>query len=153
MIRVLALALAAASFPIIAAASDFHYCEITLDLRIDGRKIASPNAIVEFGKPAEFTEEDIAGHHGWQLKLVLDEPTIVRRVTGIPADIELYELVDGAPILRLSPHVVIAPGQSAQLQLPFGGGDTRGAELDLVALPRADADVQDRVGAASDDNG
>ncbi|HJU39746.1 MAG TPA: hypothetical protein VJ724_09250, partial [Tahibacter sp.] len=76
----------------------------------------------------------------WRFVVAADAPTIVRRATVIPIDIEIYELSEGKSFLRTSPHLSVAPGQRAELDMPFGD-DVRRAHLTFVANPRADADA------------
>lgn len=116
-----------------------HYCEIAMDLAVSGRTVAQPSAIVEFGKPADITIGDDL--HGWRFVVTADEPTVVRRASGIPVGIEIYELSEGKSFLRASPRLSVAPGQRADLDMPFGD-DGRRAHLGLVANPRADSDVE-----------
>lgn len=138
------------SLPAIAQdpnAASAHYCEIAIDLTIDGHPVASPSAIVEFGKQAEFTLRDVDGVHGWQLNIVVDEPAVVRRVLAMPTRMQLFELDGDQSFLRAEPHVAAVPGQRANLDVMLSGTDDRRANLALTAELRTDAEVKARLNA------
>ena len=54
---------------------DSRYCEIAINLSIDGREIAAPSVIVEFGKDAEITVSRDDGQSGWRFHIIADAPT------------------------------------------------------------------------------
>ena len=122
-----------------------HYCEIAMDFSVDGKRIAAPSAIVEFGKEAEVTIGD-ENSHAWRFRILADEPTIVRRAGVIPVSVDLYEVAEGKEYLRASPHVNLSPGQRADLETIFADGDGRKAHIAVVANLRSDAEVQQMTG-------
>ena len=134
--------LAAAIASVAAAQGDApaaRYCEIAMDFSLDGRAVAAPSALVEFGQTADVTIGDDL--HGWRFSIVAGEPRIVRRANVIPVEIDLYELVNGEAVLRASPHFGVAPGQRADLETIFPD-DGRKAHIGLVANLRSDAEVE-----------
>ena len=140
-----------ALMPGIAAESNAapaHYCEVVMDLTIDGRLVGSPSAIVEFGKQAEITLRDAGGVHGWQLTIVVDEPSVVRRALAMPAQMQLFELDGDESVLRAEPHIAVVPGQHATLEMPLAGTDGRRAKLGFTAQIRTEAEVKARLDAA-----
>jgi hypothetical protein len=118
-----------------------RYCEVAMELSIDGRRIAAPSAIVEFGKEAEITIGDEAAH-AWRFRILADEPTVVRRASVIPVSVGLYEVAEGREYLRASPDVKLAPGQRADVETIFPDGDGRSAHIAMVANPRSDAEIE-----------
>jgi hypothetical protein len=127
-----------------------HYCEIAMDFSVNGRPIAAPSTIVEFGKEAEITlSRD--GMTGWQFRILADEAAVVRRATAIPIDIAIYELVNGEPVLRATPHLRIVLGQRVDLDTTFGEDDGRKAHIALVANLRSDAEVGAPSGSADNE--
>ena len=128
-----------------ADAQTARYCEIAMEFSVDGKRIAAPSAIVEFGKEAEVTIGDETSH-AWRLRILAEEPTIVRRAGVIPVSVDLYEVAEGKEYLRASPHVNLAPGQRADLEAIFGEGDGRRARIAVVANLRSDAEVQRMTG-------
>ena len=122
------------------AQQPFRYCEVVMDFSVNRHDIAQPRVIVELGKETEITIGNET--HGWQFRILVDVPAVVRRATVIPTDIELYELINGEAILRASPHIAVAPGQHAELDVTFGEEDGRKAHLGLSANLRTDADVE-----------
>lgn len=147
--RGVALALTLATSTALADPPPFHYCDIAIDFAVNGRTIAAPRVIAELGQPADITLGDEM--HGWRFSIVADEPKTIHRVTAIPIDIGVYELVNGQSILRASPHFGVAPGQRADFDTIFAD-DGRKAHIALVANPRSDADVQ-AMKAESDSDG
>lgn len=136
------LAFAAAIASVAAAqtnAPTARYCEVAMDFSLNGRAVAAPSAIVEFGQQADVTVGDEM--HGWRFSIVADEPRIVHRATVIPIEIGLYELVNGDAVLRSSPHFAVAPGQRADLETIFQD-DSRKAHIGLIANLRSDEDVE-----------
>lgn len=135
---------AIASFSINATADppSAHHCEIAIDFSVNGRAIAAPSALVEFGKEAEITLSRDDGISGWRFAIVADEPTVIHRVNVIPISIDVYELVNGESVLRATPHFAVAPGQRADLDTTFGEDDGRSAHIALVANLRSDGDVE-----------
>ena len=125
-----------------ASAQDVRYCEIAFDFSVNGKPIASSSTLVEFGQPADVTidKPDLTG--SWQFHIVADPPTMIRRATAIPIDIEIYEITAGHSYLRAAPHFGAVPGQHADLQMIFGDDDGRNARIGLVASPRSDAQAQ-----------
>jgi len=139
-VAVTAFACALALPSVANAQSTPHYCEVVMDFSVNRHDIAQPRAIVELGKEAEITIGNET--HGWQFRILVEEPTVVRRATVIPTNIELYELINGEAILRASPHIAVAPGQHAELDVTFGEEDGRKAHLGLSANFRTDAEVE-----------
>jgi hypothetical protein len=136
-----------------AAAPDARYCEIAIDLSINGHAIAAPSAIIEYGKDAEITLSRDDGQSGWRFHVLADAPTTVRRMNVvIPVSVELYELAGGQEVLRAAPQLKVAPGQRADLETIFGDGDGRKAHIALVANPRSDADIEALRNDAHDGN-
>jgi hypothetical protein len=127
-----------------------HYCEVAMELSLNGRSVAvAPGTIVEFGKEAEITlSRD--GMTGWQFRILADEPNVVRRASAVPVDIAIYELVNGEPVLRATPHLRIALGQRADLDTTFGEEDGRKAHIALVVNLRSDADVEAQMESAKE---
>jgi len=150
--RLLFVALAATLSASAAAAepTQAHYCEVNMDLAINGHTVISPSAIVEFGKEAEFTIRDADGVHGWQIKLVVDEPSVKRRVLVMPSSMQLFELAGDQSILQAEPHLSTAPGQHADLQMTLADDSGRRATLGFIAEIRSDAEVQARLDSLKD---
>ena len=131
-----------AAVSVAAAQSDtatVRYCEVALDFSLDGRAVAAPSALLEFGQTADVTVGDEM--HGWRFSIVAGEPRVVRRANVIPVEIDLYELANGEAVLRASPHFGVAPGQRADLETIFPD-DGRKAHIGLVANLRSDAEVE-----------
>lgn len=118
-----------------------RYCEIVMDFSVNGKAVAAPSTIVEFGKEAEITVGN-PDEHAWRFTIVADEPAIVHRVGVIPVSVDLYEIAEGKAFLRASPHFNATPGQRADIETIFGDEDGRKARIALVANLRSDADVQ-----------
>lgn len=135
---VLAAAIAAAATAQTGAPS-LRYCEVAMDFSVNGRPVAAPSAIVEFGQQADVTIGDEM--HGWRFSIVADEPKIVHRASVIPIEIDLYELANGESVLRASPHFAVAPGQRADLETIFAD-DSRKARIGLVANLRSEAEIE-----------
>jgi hypothetical protein len=133
------------------ADSATRYCEIAMDFSVNGRPVAAPSTVVEFGKEAEITLSRDDGATGWQFRIVADEPTIVHRVNVIPISMDLFELINGQAVLRASPHFAVAPGQRADLDTQFGEDDGRKAHIGLVASLRADAGAETPASDANDE--
>ena len=131
-----------------ASAQDLRYCEIAFDFSVNGKPIASPSTVVEFGQPADITidKSDLTG--SWQFHIVADAPTLIHRVTTIPIEIEISEITAGQTYLRAAPHIGAVPGQHADLQMIFGDDDGRSARIGLVANPRSDAQAQALIESA-----
>ena len=132
------------------ADSALRYCQIAMEFSVNGRPVAAPATVVEFGKEAEMTLSRDDGMSGWQFRIVADEPTIVHRVNVIPINMDLFELVNGQAVLRASPHFAVAPGQRADLDTQFGEDDGRKAHIALVANLRADAGAETPSGDADE---
>jgi hypothetical protein len=124
-----------------ASAQNVRYCEIAFEFSIEGKALAAPSTIVEFGQPADIVidKPDMTG--SWQFHIVADAPTLMHRVTTIPIEIEISEITAGQTVLRAAPHFGAVPGQRADLQMIFGDDDGRSAHIGLVANPRSDADA------------
>lgn len=133
-----------------AGAQSAHYCEIAMDFSVNGKPVAAPSAIVEFGKDAEITIGN-QDEHAWRFHIVADEPAIVHRVNVIPVSVDLYEIAEGKPYLRASPHFNATPGQRADIDTIFAEGDGRKAHIALVANLRSDADVEALTNDATDE--
>ena len=140
-----------AGFATIATADEpsARYCEVAMEFSLNGKTVAAPTAIVEFGKEAEVTIGN-PDEHAWQFRIFVDEPTIVRRANVIPVSVELYEIGEGKPYLRASPHIKAVPGQRADIDTIFADGDGRRAHIALVANPRSGAEVEALRNAAGD---
>jgi hypothetical protein len=146
MIRRHAPMLFAAALSIFASAAraqpaDAPYCEIAMEFSVDGRQVAAPSALVKFGEAADVTIGDPASH-AWRFHVLADEPTTVRRANAIPVGVEIYEIAKGSEFRRVSPQLKLVPGQRADIDTIFGGGDGRKAHLAIVANPRTEADVE-----------
>jgi hypothetical protein len=128
-----------------------RYCQIAMDFSVNGRPVAAPSTIVEFGREAEITLSRDDGMTGWQFRIVADEPTIVHRVNVIPVRMDLFELINGQAVLRATPHFAVAPGQRADLDTQFGEDDGRKAHIGLVANLRADAGAETPSSDANDE--
>ena len=137
-----------AMLPSAGAQTPLH-CEIAIDFSIDGKPVASPTAIVDFGKEAEITLGN-PDEHAWRFVILADEPAIVHRVSAIPVRVELYEIGEGKSFLRASPHVNVVPGQRAEIETIFADDDGRHAHIALVAYLRSDADVEAISNGAND---
>ena len=124
-----------------------HYCEVAMDLTVDGHPIASPSTIVEIGKEAEMTFEGRGGANSGLLRFVIDEPTVVRRATVIPTEMQLFQLTGDDPVLRATPHIALQPGQRADLQMMLDGMEGHRATLGVTAQMRSEAEVKARVDA------
>jgi len=127
---------------------DEHYCEVTIDFKVNGHAIASPNTIVEFGKEAEVTIRDANGIHGWQIAFVVDEQSLVRRAMVMPMRVQLLELANDKSFLRAEPHLNLVPGQRANLEIAFDDG--RKASLSVLAEIRSAAEVKAHLDAAGE---
>ena len=131
-----------------ASAQNVRYCEIAFEFSIEGKALAAPSTIVEFGQPADIVidKPDMTG--SWQFHIVADAPTLIHRVTTIPIEIEISEITAGQTYLRAAPHIGAVPGQRADIQMIFGDDDGRSARIGLVANPRSDADAQALIDSA-----
>jgi len=118
-----------------------RYCEIAIDFSLDGKRIAAPSAIVEFGQEAEVTIGDPDGH-AWRFRILADAPTVDHRVTIIPVGIALDEIAKNNAYPKAAPQLKAVPGQRADIETIFGNGDGRRAHLVVVANPRSDADIE-----------
>jgi hypothetical protein len=118
-----------------------RYCEVAIDFSIDGKPIAAPSALVAFGEEAEITIGN-PDEHAWRFRVFVDAPAVVRRVNVIPVSIALDEIAAGTAYTRASPELKATPGQRAEIETIFGGGDGRHAHLSVVANPRSDAEVE-----------
>ena len=89
-----------------------RYCEIAIDFSINGKHIAAPSTIVEFGQEAEIVigEPD---EHAWRFRILADAPTVVHRANVIPISIELDEIAEGNTYPRASPALKAVPGPSS----------------------------------------
>jgi hypothetical protein len=129
-----------------------HYCEISIDFSLNGKRVGAPSAIVEFGQEAEVTIGDPDGH-AWRFRILADAPALDHRVTVIPVGIALDEIVKGDAYTKASPQLKAVPGQRADIETIFGNGDGRHAHLAVVANPRSDADIEAlRANAGSGDS-
>lgn len=124
-----------------------RYCDLSMDVRINGRSIASNDAIVEFGKEAEFTIRDANHPHGWQVRFVVDEPTTIRRAFAMPTSVQLYEIADERSFLRAEPHLNVVPGQPAELEMALEDGRRIG--LTVTAAILTGAEVQAHLDASN----
>lgn len=153
-LRALLLTLACFSTREFAIAQDqidpnARYCEVAMDVRVNDRVVASPNAIVEFGKEAEVTIHDPGNNpHGWQIRFVVDEPSLVRRALVMPSRIQLFELADDRSFLRAEPHLNIVPGQPANLEMALDDG--RKVSLNVTGVIRSGAEIQAHFDAAGE---
>jgi hypothetical protein len=136
--RPIAAVLAGLSVLASAGAQSALHCEVAMDFRLDGKLMAAPSAIVEFGQEAEVTIGN-PDEHAWRFVIVADAPTTVRRANVIPVSVDLYEIGEGKTFLRASPHFNAVPGQRADIETIFGDG--RHAHLALVANVSSAADV------------
>jgi hypothetical protein len=119
----------------------FHYCEVAIEFSLDGKPVAAPSALVEFGREAEVTIGDPDGH-AWRFRILADEPTVVRRANVIPVGIALDEIAEGTAYPRASPKLGAVPGQRAEIETILGNGDGRRVHFSVVANPRSDAEVE-----------
>ena len=140
-----------AGFATVAVADEasVRYCEVAMEFSLNGKTVAAPSAIVEFGKEAEVTIGN-PDEHAWQFRIFVDEPTIVHRANVIPVSVELYEIGEGKSYLRSSPHFNAVPGRRADIDTIFADGDGRRAHIALVANPRSGAEVEALRNAAGD---
>ena len=118
-----------------------RYCEVAIDFSLDGKRVASPSALVEFGQEAEVMLGN-PDEHAWRFRILVDAPTIAHRVNVIPVSIALDEIAEGTAYQRASPDLRAVPGQRADIETIFGDGDGRHAHLVIVANPRSDAEVE-----------
>ena len=118
-----------------------HYCEIALDFSVNGKKVAAPSAIVEFGQEAEITIGN-PEEHAWRFRILADPPTVVRRANVIPVSIGLDELAEGIAYPRASPELRAVPGQRADIEANFGDSDGRRAHVAVVVNLRSDAEIE-----------
>ena len=132
----------------VASAQNLRYCEVAFEFSVEGKLLAAPSTLVEFGQPAdiEIDKPDLTGT--WQFHITADAPTLIHRVTTIPIEIEISEITAGQTYLRAAPHIVAVPGQHADLQMIFGDDDGRSARIGLVANPRSDAQAQALIESA-----
>jgi hypothetical protein len=117
------------------------YCEVAMDFSLDGKRIAAPNALVAFGQEAEVTIGN-PDEHAWRFRILVDAPTVVRRVNVIPVSIALDEIAKGDAYPKASPELKAVPGQRVDIETIFANGDGRHAHLAVVVTPRSDADVE-----------
>ena len=134
-----------------ASAQNMRYCEVAFEFSVEGKPLAAPSTLVEFGQPADIVidKPDLTG--AWQFHIVVDAPTPIHRVTTIPIDIEISEITGGQTYLRATPHIGAVPGQRVDLQMIFGEDDGRSARIGLVVNLRSDAEVEAAT-ANTDDN-
>lgn len=118
-----------------------QYCEVAIDFSIDGKRIATPSAIVAFGEEAEVMVGN-PDEHAWRFRILVDPPAVVRRVNVIPVSIALDEIAKGEAYTKASPDLRAVPGQRADIETIFGNGDGRHAHLAVVANPRSEAEVE-----------
>ena len=118
-----------------------HYCEIALDFSVNGKKVAAPSAIVEFGQEAEITIGN-PEEHAWRFRILTDAPTVVRRANVIAISLTLEEIAKDTAYARASPEIKAVPGQRIDIETIFTGGDGRNAHIGLVANPRTDAEIE-----------
>lgn len=131
-----------------ASAQNVRYCEVAFEFSVEGKPLAAPSTVVEFGQPADIVidKPDLTG--AWQFHIVVDAPTLIHRVTTIPIEIEISEITAGQTVLRAAPHFGAVPGQRADLQMIFGDDDGRSARIALVANPRSDVEAQVLIDSA-----
>jgi hypothetical protein len=151
--RILPLALISLAISPVASAQtpidpNARYCDVSMDVRVNGRTVASPDAIVEFGKEAEVTIRDTNHPHGWQIRFVVDEPTLIRRALAMPTNIQLFELADDRSFLRAEPHLSVVPGQPANLEMALEDG--RKVSLTVTASVLTGAQVQAHLDATAE---
>jgi hypothetical protein len=147
LVRFLAGALVAT-----AAGADpppLHYCEVAIDFSINGKPVAAPSALVEFGQEAALTIGN-PDEHAWRFRILAEAPTVVRRASVIPVSIALDEIAEGAAYLRSSPELGAVPGQRTDIETVLGNGDGRRLHFAVVANPRSDAEVDALRSAGSD---
>ena len=96
---------------------------------------------VDFGEAANLAIDKPDQTGSWQLHITADAPTLIRRVTTIPINIEIYEITAGQSYLRASPHIGAVPGQVADLEMIFGNDDGRNARIRVVANVVARSEV------------
>lgn len=135
-------------FIAVASAQDVRYCEVAFEFSVQGKLLAAPSTLVEFGQPADVVidKPDLTG--AWQFHIIADAPTLTHRVTTIPIEIEISEITAGQTVVRAAPHIGAVPGQRADLQMIFGEDDGRSARIGLVATPRSDAEAQALIDSA-----
>jgi hypothetical protein len=153
LFRILPLALISLAISPAASAQtpidpNARYCDVSMDVRVNGRTVASPDAIVEFGKEAEVTIRDTNHPHGWQVRFVVDEPTLIRRALAMPTNIQLFELADDRSFLRAEPHLSVVPGQPANLEMALEDG--RKVSLTVTATILTGAQVQAHLDATAE---
>jgi hypothetical protein len=135
-----------------AGAQQPRYCEVAFTVAINGKPVAAPSLVVEYGTPADVTIEKPDRTGSWQFHVTVDPPTMIRRATTIPVDIAITELTAGESYLRAEPQIGTVPGQRATIETIFGNDDGRKATIQLVATPRSDAEVEAIKQAASAGN-
>lgn len=127
-----------------------HYCEVAIDFSVNGKRVATPTAIVAFGEEAEVMIGN-PHEHAWRFRILADAPAVVRRANVIPVSIALDEIAEGKAYSRASPELKAVPGQRVDIDTIFGDGDGRRAHLAVVANPRSDAEIDALRNAAVDE--
>src|SRR5690349_9304449 len=93
--NVLLASLLGSGFIVPASAQTARYCEVAFEFSVEGKLLAAPNTLVEFGQPADVVidKPDLTG--SWQFHIVADAPTLLHRVITIPIEIEISEITAG----------------------------------------------------------
>ena len=113
--------------------ADPRACAVQIEFSVQDRPVLAQQLTVDFGEAANLVIDKPDQTGSWQLRIAADAPTLIRRVTTIPIDIEIYEITAGRSYLRASPHVGAVPGQIADLEMIFGNDDGRKARIRVVA--------------------
>ena len=98
-----------------ASAQQPRYIEVAFTFAINGKPVAAPSLVVEYGTPADVTIEKPDRTGSWQFHVTVDPPTMIRRATTIPVDIAIVELTAGQSYLRAEPQIGTVPGQRATI--------------------------------------
>ena len=121
--------------------ADPRVCAVQIEFSVQGRPVLAQELTLEFGEAANLVIDKPDQTGAWQVRVTADEPMLIRRVTTIPIDIEIYEITAGQSYLRASPHVGAVPGQLADLEMIFGNDDGRKARIRVVANVVARSEV------------
>ena len=113
--------------------ADPRVCAAQIEFSVQDRPVLAQELTLEFGEATNLVIDKPDQTGAWQLRITADAPTLIRRVTTIPIDIEIYEITAGQSYLRASPHVGAVPGQLADLEMIFGNDDGRKARIRVVA--------------------
>jgi hypothetical protein len=121
--------------------ADPRVCAAQIEFSVQDRSVLAQELTLEFGEATNLVIDKPDQTGAWQLRITADAPTLIRRVTTIPIDIEIYEITAGQSYLRASPHVGAVPGQLADLEMIFGNDDGRKARIRVVANVVARSEV------------